>query len=235
MYLRAEFCTNSFLESCSLRFCVSLPFMHFILLQPRGWILKLDSSRRNEVKRKGKHKGEKADCRLCCCYSRVPVAGGICCLGISSPEQGQAALLGRCLLDPLIFLMAAHAYIYVYVQGSSPPFHSLLKDNWRMSQRKEQLAGSTNGFREGSPRELCMSLLTKWQPAKRFTKHILADGLLLPITKDRCNSTLQIHKHLSFRNCTVLIIKQKSPLNACILLALMQTELWISSVLPETS
>lgn len=49
---------------------------------------------------------------------------------------------------------------------------------------------------------LCMSLLTKWQPAKRFTKHILADGLLLPITKDRCNSTQQIHKHLSFRSYT---------------------------------
>lgn len=121
--------------------------------------------------------------------------------------------------------LCMHMCMCKCVREFSPPFHSLLKGNWRKSQRKEQLAGYTNGFREGSPRGMYISLLTKWQPAKRFTKHILADGLLLPITKDRCNSKQQIHKHLSLRNCTSVIIKQKSPLNVYIFMSLMQMEL----------
>lgn len=68
-----EFCTNTFLESCLLRFFV-LYFTHFILLQ--WWILRLDSCSRNKVKRKGMHKGEKVNCWLCCCCSRAPVVGG---------------------------------------------------------------------------------------------------------------------------------------------------------------
>lgn len=146
------------------------------------------------------------------------------CNLLTSPEECQSALSGGCLLVPLIVLMAMHAYAHVCT-GFSPPFHSLLKDNWRKSQKEVQLAGYTNGFREGSPRRMYIFLLTKWLPPKRFTKHILVDGLLSPCTKDRCNSQQQIHKCSSLRNCTSVTIKQKSPLNACILLALMQMEL----------
>lgn len=150
------------------------------------------------------------------------MVGGICCLAISSPEQYRSALSRECHPSSSSWLRV-HMCMWKRVQGFSPPFHFLLKDNWRKSQSKEQLAGYTNGFREGSPRGMYTSLLTKWQPAKRFTKRILADGLLLPITKDRCNSKQKIHKRLLLRNS--VIIKQKSPLSACVLLAFVQMEL----------
>lgn len=140
-------------------------------------------------------------------YSRSQCRMWLCWLVMSSLKQCSFVLSGQCLL------VLSHGYTFIDVDmhtGFSPLSCSLLSDNWTKSHRKKQLAGYTNDFRERSPRRMYTFLLIKWQPAKRFTRHILTDGLLVPITEDRCNSKQQICKCLSLKNCTSVITRQKS-------------------------
>lgn len=144
--IKAEFCANSFWEDCSLRF-VSFTSLYAFY---SSFTQRMDFSSWAGLGVKQRGRGRVRGKSQPALLLEQPPQWQVWFAAWPFLHQNNASL--NCQGDAFSAPSSSSRLSMYMHTGFSPSIHSLLEDNWRKSQRKEQLAGYTDGFRERSPR-----------------------------------------------------------------------------------